>query len=258
MPGWKDTKSNIKKYLKFDFRESRGILLTIFIYGFILSYKYWGPGDEFSLSYGLINLVLAIGVAFLILMIDLLGHSIVGMKYGFKPEYRVLVSGLLFSLVLIFISRGNLIFLLPGGVFLHTLKRSRLGYFRYGTDKRHIGYVTMAGPLAVVLFVMALENLNVWFGVNIDKIIINGFPILNQIILFGWIFAVCSLLPFPKMDGFDIFYDSRLTYVFMAGSVVGYFVLRFAFGIYSLIGALAIGTICWAVYLLAFENKVLK
>ena len=255
MRGIKDLIPNLKKYCKFTFKETKGIILTILVFGFIISYKEWGAGENFDLAYGLIHLILSMVVVAIILLIDQLGHKIIGLKYGYMPEYEVLASGLLFSLIIVFISRGNIWFLLPGGVTIHLLKRHRLGFFRYGMDKRYMSWVALMGPLAVVLFIMAVRNLDLWFNIPVMGTTILGVNIISKLWYFGWAFALYSLMPFPKMDGFNILYDSRLLYIFLFGSIVGYFVLTL-FNIQSLIGGLFIGGLCWLTYLLLYENKI--
>ena len=71
----------------------------------------------------------------------------------------------------------------------------------------------------------------------------------------GMLFAVYNMFPIPPLDGSKIFFESRLLYAFVAGTLLGYVVLAGFFDYYSYIVALLIGGVCWLSFYFAFEKE---
>ena len=51
-----DLIDKIKRYYGFSPSEIRGLLVTIFVIAFIISFKEWGNGDEVDIGSGIFNL----------------------------------------------------------------------------------------------------------------------------------------------------------------------------------------------------------
>ena len=62
-----------------------------------------------------------------------------------------------------------------------------------------------------------------------------------------------TLLPIPYLDGIHLFFWSRLTYVFIASTLVAYVILSAA-EIYSWFLSLVIGVIVWFLYYIYGES----
>ena len=112
-----------------------------------------------------------------------------------------------------------------------------------------IGLTSFAGPLANILLALFLKVLS-----NITFIASNA--LLEKAILVNVIFALYTYLPIPPLDGFALFYASRLTYVFSYGALIGASILLlFKLSLLlTIIGALLVATAIWGTYYYKFES----
>jgi Zn-dependent protease len=102
-----------------------------------------------------------------------------------------------------------------------------------------------AGPATNLIFATFFKTLAI-FGI---------FPEFFNIMTFiNLYYAVFTMLPLPRLDGIHLFFASRLTYVFLFGSLLGYIIL-YTIGFYSLIFAFLIGGLCWLLFYLYSETK---
>jgi len=234
-----------KRYFTFNPEEIKGILGSTLIIAFIISFKLWGPGDEFNLAYGLKNLFNSILVVLLAILVHISAQKIYGLSLGFKVEFRTFWPGLLIALVLCFVSGGAIWFLVPGGIVLYHMKKHRLGFFRYGLNYWSLGMISAAGPLANVILA-ALLAVIAYGGVIIPPMtpIVTTTLIGRAISLNLWL-AIFTMLPIPPLDGSNMFFASRLLYAFAFGCIVGYAMLVLLLGFYSLIFVIFMGTIFW-------------
>lgn len=249
MSGFYNIKDKINRYFKFGAEEAKGLIISILVVAFIVSFRKWGPGAEFNLMLGLKNLFISILLVALIVLINQAGHRIIGLGFGYRVEYKMWWYGLLIGLLLAFVSRGYIWFLAPGGIFIHMMPGHRLGKFRYGPNTNLFGHTALAGPIAGILFGTSLKAIDVWFHLNSAAI--------QQIFLIGLIYGAYQLLPIPPLAGSRIFFASRLVYVFVASSIIAYAILFVWLNIYSFILALFIGFICWLVFYITVESKVI-
>ncbi len=252
MYGFYDLIDKIRRYFKFNTEEIKALVIAIIVIGFVISFREWGYGDEFSASVGLRNLFIGIILAALVVLIHETGHRVAGLWSGFRVEHQLWWFGIGIALVLAFMTRGNVWFLGLHAITLHHMAIHRLGYFRYGTNTLSIAMTSLAGPIANILVATLLWTLEVWFGVPITA---NTF--LNKFILVSWIYAVTNLLPIPPLDGAGILFQSRLVYYFVFGSIAGYAILLL-FNIHSFIFALLIGGLVWLIYYVSFERGAWK
>lgn len=245
-----DLKDKIKRYFKFSKDELKGIVVIILTIAFVISFKEWGPGDQFELFYGLKNLFIAVLMAAIIVFVHHAAQRIAGLSCGHRAEHKIWWAGIIISIVLVLLSKGNIWFLAVSGVFFHHLPVHRLGHWRYGLSMKGVAGSTLAGPAAIILIVTILKTIELWFPfVPLNPVMVHKFFLL------GWGFALWNLLPIPPLDGSRIMFTSRLVYAFIFGFVAGYFILVYALEVYSFLWALVIAIAVWLIFYIVFERK---
>src|SRR3989344_2190016 len=141
-----DLREKIKRYYKFNSHELRSLIISILIISFIISFKEWGT-KSFDFGVGVFNLFNAILIVALSILVHDAGQRIWGLAIGYRIEFKMWSFGLLFGLVIAFLSNGNLWLIVPSGFVLHHLAGHRLGWFRYGINYFGQAMVALAGPL---------------------------------------------------------------------------------------------------------------
>ena len=236
----------IKRYFWFSWTELNGLLLTTLVFAFIYSFDKWGI-TEFNFGVGLKNFGLAILLCGFSLLMHHSGQRLMALKLGVKAEHKVWWPGLIIGLLLVVLSLGKLKMFAASAVFITILQPHRLGAHRYGLNLGTLAKVALAGPVFNV-FLATCAVLLEWFGVLPASI-------ATPLFIFNLYFAAWNLLPIPPLDGSRIIYHSRLAYVFLVASIVGYILLIWLFNWYSYITALLIGVACWFLFLIFFESK---
>ncbi|MAG08065.1 hypothetical protein CMO89_01210 [Candidatus Woesearchaeota archaeon] len=206
-----DLKDKLKRYFMFSREEIKNFIIIILILAFIVSFKDWGA-KEFELLVGLRNLFNAVLIVTLAVLAHASAQRIAGLQVGIRVEHRLWWAGLLMGLVLIFVSRGNLWFLAPGGVIFHHMAVHRIGFFRYGINTLTMSSVALAGPLANVAFAILFKILFVLLPNNV---------LIEKAILVNVWFAVFNMLPIPPLDGNYVFFYSRGLYFLLFGAILG-------------------------------------
>jgi hypothetical protein len=204
-----DFAHNIRKYFPFTKEEIKGLLITILVIAFIVSFREWGT-DGFNLIEGLFNLFSAI----LIVALGILAHvslqRIYSYKLGYVARYEHFLYGILGGLVLCFASNGNLYFLSPGHVRLTLMPRLRMGEFRYGMNMWEYAKIAASGPLV-----------NIILAIFFKAFMFLGNPLIEKAMFINIVLALFSMVPLPNTDGLDIFYGSRLLYFCTLGFFIG-------------------------------------
>ena len=121
----------------------------------------------------------------------------------------------------------------------------RLGHFRYGLPFLPAGLIAATGPLANLLLATFWETLAL-AGIFPD--------IFHRMTFVNLYYAFFSMMPLPNTDGIWLMFGSRLAYFFFWGVLVGY-ILLYMVGIFSLIGAIALGGVSWFLFYWFFEKK---
>ncbi len=245
-----DTIDKIKRYYRFSLDELKSIIIMIIVAAFIVSFKGWGD-QIFDFTIGIKNFFKALLIMTAIILTHLSCQRIAALHAGFRAEHKLWWFGIILGLILVLVSNGNFWFLGFSGLFIHHLAVHRLGYFRYGTNTLAFSMASIAGPLSVIILGTFVKTIDLYITGNI--IFINH-ELIHEFFVLSWVYAAYNLLPIPPLDGSRIFFQSRLMYVFIFGSIVGYAVLVKFFGIFSYIYALIIGVGFWVIYYIAFEK----
>ncbi len=227
---------DIKKYYGFDRHELKGIAVSIIVLAFIVSFNEWGV-EKFDFFYGLRNYINAALILTLTFLVYQSAQRITALKSGFKAEWRVWTYGLLIGLVLAFVSRGQLWFLAPGGMIVYHMAGHRITSFRYGLNYWPMGVSALAGPVSCAFLALLFKLLSGVFPANL--------LIIKAMKINIW-FAIINLLPIPPMDGSNMFFASRLFYVFAFATLVGFLLSLLFFSVLvSLLIGLLMGVIFW-------------
>ena len=194
-----------KKYYKFSPAEVRSIIVTIFVLAFIISFGDWGKGETVDVWYGLMNLINAILVVTLSLLVHLSAKKIAALHVGFRAEYTMWTFGLLFGVMIIFVSTawGKPVWiLLAGGIMLQHLAGHRIGFFRYDVNYYEVGWISMIGPLSNIFLAIMFKALSA----------VTTNALITKAITFNLLFALYNALPIPPLDGSRMFFGSRMVY----------------------------------------------
>lgn len=251
-----DLVHKVKVYFRYTKEEMKSFLVVILVFSFIISFNEWGYGREFEFFTGLKNFFLSFLIVTLSVFVHDAAQRIMALDSGFRLQFQLWWYGILLGLVLAFASasltggKHVLWFLAPGGVWIHHMAVHRIGFFRYGTNIKAIGYIGLTGPVASILLGVFFKTLIVWF----PNLPLNA-AFIDKIFIFNMVYAFWTLLPIPPLDGNRVFFLSRLVYVLIWGSIAGYVALIFFFGVYSFIFAGIIGIIVWFIFLVTFEMK---
>jgi len=199
----------IKEYFRFERKEVTGILVSVILIAFILSFKEWG-GEKFDIAVGLVNLAVAFLIVFLGFLVHVSAQKINALRLGYVAEFQYSMYGLIGGLILCFASNGYLFFLGTGEVRIRHMLRMRLGTFRYGLNYWEYAKISFVGPMA-----------NIFLAVFFKFFYATGSPILEKAVLINIFIAIFSMLPIPFNDGLNIFFGSKPFYVFGFGTILG-------------------------------------
>ena len=157
-------------------------------------------------------------------------------------------AGLIFAIILAFLTNGRLWLIIPGGFIVHHIAGHRLGWYRYDINYWGIALIAIFGNIATILFIILLKG----FSVIISS------DIIIKLILFNIIYTAFNMLPIPTLDGGKIFYGSRLLYAFILPGIIGAIILLYAdIPVWlSIIGALAIGFVLCTLYYIFLEKDL--
>ncbi len=240
-----DLVDKTKRYFKFTPNEVSSTVVTILVIAFIISFKEWG-GTEPSLSIGARNLFNAILIVTVSFLVHLSVQRIAALQAGYRAEYRLFTFGLLFGVIIAFVTNGRVWLLLPGGILIHHMAGHRLGWWRYGLNYFGQGMIALMGPIASMLLALFFRMMSGF----------SSSPLIHKAILFNVAFAIYTMLPIPPLDGSRTFWGSRLAYVFSYLSIIGAALLLLSKlpGWIVIFGALLIGAIGWLAYYVFFER----
>ena len=246
--GFEDYKYTLKKYFKFSKDEILGIVISALLFGFIVSFREWGPGDSFELIYGLKNFMNSTLIALLAVLVHESAHKAVALYKGYNVKVKVWWHGIIIALALCFITRGHVWFLALSGITIAQLPRLKIGVFRYNMRQKDMSLIALAGPVANIILATLIKTPSVWFP-NLPL----NMALIQKAFVINWAIAIANFLPIPPLDGIHTFFQSRLLYISILGFMIGYGILIY-FGIYSWILALLFAGIIFYAFYHFFER----
>ncbi|MBS3106769.1 hypothetical protein J4419_03850 [Candidatus Woesearchaeota archaeon] len=248
---WFDSWDAIKRYARFEPGEWKGFLITIVVLAFIVSFNDWGVDRTPDYAVGLVNFLGAVIIVTLSLFGRTWVQKIVGAVMGYRTEYKPTTSGLLFAVVLAFISGGRFWFLIPGGIVVHFMAGQRLGWAKYMLSPFGLGVVSIFGPIANILLAMVFRVLHEFTGVEL----------FYSAFILNILWALWTLTPIPPSDGSRMFFGSRMAYMWCIGLVVASAVLLFYSELNIFITILLsflFAWVWWLIYYLVWERYFYK
>lgn len=242
-----DFKDKASKYYHFTPQEIRGLIISILVIAFIISFKNWGT-TTFNLKMGLFNLFNAILIVALSIIIHDTGQRLWGLAIGYRIEFKMWSFGLMIALVLAFVSNGSLWLVIPSGFMLHHLAGHRLGWFRYGINYFGQAMVALAGPLSNFTLIILLKILYA-LAPN---------PLIQKAIVFNAVYIITSMMPIPPLDGSKIYFGSRMLYAFALPAIIiaSIMMITNVPVFLALVLSFLVGIVLWIVYYISFERKV--
>ena len=242
-----DLRDKIKRYYGFTPLEARSLAIAVLVTAFVFSFKEWGYGSAFDFKIGFFNYFNAILIVALSFLAHISMQRIWALGTGFRLEWKMWSFGLLFALIMAFLTNGAVWLIIPGGIMLHHMAGHRLGWFRYDINYWALGITTAAGVIASVVLVIVFKAVSIFVSNSL----------IDKIIIFNIAYALYSLAPIPPLDGSRIFYGSRMFYVFLTSVTIIVSLLLFSgigIGISLLLSFFA-GLVLWISYYILFEHK---
>ncbi len=200
MVSMQELRSRIAEYLRFSKQEVSSLIIAVLATTLIFAFDdgratfSWGPWISNFIA------VLVI-VAFTIFVKYLIQKS-AALAEGYTAEFKLWWIGIGIALIVGLITSGKVALVLIGGVATTFISRHRLGEFRYGFSYEDNAMVSMMGVVANILLAIFFAVLLYFTHYRLFALALN----LNIIM------GVLSLLPFPQLDGLQIFWGSRAWY----------------------------------------------
>jgi len=236
----------VKKHFNFSKEEINGLVVSIIIIGFIVSFRDWVITPEGGLDsfITLRNIFNGIIVACLVLLIYETGHRLIAIGKGFEIKSKLWWPGIIVGLILAFATKGWLWLIIAPSVFIHHLHVHRLGRFRYGRNLLDNGFICLAGPVAMIIFAFIVKILLIYLPANV--------LLLKTLYVSLW-FAAVNMLPIPPLDGSRVFFmpGGPLIYAYSFFTVVGLAIFlalpitQLGSVLLLLLGGLVVGVLGW-------------
>jgi Zn-dependent protease len=133
-----------------------------------------------------------------------LAHRFTARRFGCSAEYRMWPPGLFLALLF---SLFGFVFAAPGAVVI----RPRIGWWGYPElTERESGLISLAGPLANIVFALAFSSLYLLYPSETSQIWIFLFRLGARV---NSLLALFNLFPFPPLDGSKIFPWSKMVWL---------------------------------------------
>lgn len=238
----------ISRYYKLKPRELKGIVYSILVIAFAISFGKWGIGEEVDIGYGIVNLIGALIIVTITFFGRLYLQKIVALGADYRAEYKPWTFGLMLGLIFAFLSNGKLWFLIPGGIIVNYMKGHRLGWVRYGLNVFGIGVISLAGPIGNILLAMIFRTLFEIFQIQL----------FHTAFILNLVWALWNILPIPPADGSRMFYGSRMVYMYGLAVVVSSSILLYSSIniIITIFASFLLAWLWWLIYYIVYERFV--
>jgi len=174
----------------FESQELKDIIISVLVVTLIFAYP------EFNL---LPFYLLAVILAFLF---HELAHRFVARKFGCVAFYKMWLTGLLISLVLVIASGGYIKFIVPGAVMIYPFRFGRWKFRVSRLTINEIGIISVAGILVNLFFAIIFKPLSGALIISADSKVVDVFASLSYVNAF---LAFFNLLPIKPLDGSKVF-----------------------------------------------------
>lgn len=237
-----ELKYRLRDFFYFTPTERRETIIAILVMTFVFAYN---DGQEtFQLAYWIMNFLKVLVIVIIAVVLHISVQKIASLYTGFRAEFKLWSVGVYLTILVTILTKGKFYLLLIGGITFYQMVMLRIGHFRYGLNLRPSGFIAGLGPLSNLVIATFWETL----ALN------NIYPeLFHQMTIINLFYAFYSMLPIPNLDGFNMFYGSRLLYAFFFSFVMSYLVL-YLLGIYSLIWPVFIAIVCYILFWLYFER----
>jgi len=130
--------------MKFYKGEIVNLLLSILLLGILFSIFDVARAPDLSTAFGhFIIITIFVGISYIS---HELAHKFVAQKHGCTSIYVIDMRAMLLSIVVTFLSLGNIIFAAPG--YVRISKESKIGKRFSELTAEEVGRIALAGPLA--------------------------------------------------------------------------------------------------------------
>jgi hypothetical protein len=243
---WSEFSGRFSRFGWFSKKEWILVFVLVLAFAFIYSFTDWGT-EVFSAGEGLQNLIVAFVAVAIVVLAHHFAQRAVCLLFGFRPEHRIWWAGFIISLFFAFVSNGKLLFFLGSAFSVLMHKTYRLGWHRYGLNLKQQGITAVSGNIAVIGLICLVKFVGVVPG-----------SFLEKIVSFGILFVFFNMLPIPPLDGGLMLLGSRLYFVFLFGTLLG-FLAFYSWGLLSaLFFGLIVGLVAWFVFYWYFEKEWMK
>jgi hypothetical protein len=241
-----DFKDKFNRYFWATKEEYFAMLIAVLAVAFIISFKDWGSGNVFNFAEGLLNYAESIVIVGMSFWVFDAGQRMWGLAINYRLRYKIWSMGILFGLIVCFITNGSLWLILPSGFLIEHLTAYRLGWFRYGINMFGQGLMALGGPIACLLLIIVI------------KIFAFVLPatFVEKAVFFNFVYIITSMIPFPPLVGSKTYFGSRMAYAFTMPAIVSAAILLVLdINIFlSAFLAIVIGVSLWLTYYYVFEQ----
>ncbi len=240
MVNFKELKSRIKEFLRFDKQELTGLIPAILVTALIFSFRDWGV-EQFNLIVGLKNFFLVVIIATLSFLFRFSAQKVYALSQGYKTDFKIWWAGLLIALVIAFLSVGRIPLIIIGATISAFMVKQRLGEFRYGHSVIQDAIIAFWGILGNLIMAT-------FFAIGLYTFPESYF--FSKGLWLNLIMAACSLIPLPQLDGLQIYFGSRNLFFMSILAVLVIGVLLLTQTKIGLITTIIAGTIVTIIYML--------
>ncbi|MBW2991492.1 hypothetical protein KY348_07370 [Candidatus Woesearchaeota archaeon] len=239
-----------EKRFRFTNKELFGILISVVVAAFVLSFKLVDAGGSYAANFIVLAILLLISF-----LIHFSAQKLVALKLGYESRYKYWLNGILLSLVVCFFTYGYFPLFFTGSLWHQDIPKLRIGVFRGGVRHKDLGLIAFAGPFSNMIIALLLAPV----------FLATKSSFVQAVIIINLLIAIYSLIPVPTFEklrqfkggttGLYLFIASRWAYVLVLATFVAYAVLLWLIpGIFSFIIALILGIITTIIYYSQYES----